>query len=239
METKLLLEAKLKFMNKISDKMDNTFSWEQFERLPIIGILRNLQKQQAEKFTSYFVKANLSNIEITMNSENAEEIIASLIKKYGNKLNIGAGTVCSLDDLEKAIKAGAQFIVTPIVNEEVIKTCVDNGIPIFVGAFTPTEIFKGWSLGASMVKIFPATQLGPRYLKDLKAPLDTVKFLPTGGINSDNFLTFFQAGADGVGIGGDLVNKPMIEKEEWSNIFLQLKSFVKRYNEFKKRKNEN
>jgi 2-dehydro-3-deoxyphosphogluconate aldolase / (4S)-4-hydroxy-2-oxoglutarate aldolase len=153
-----------------------------------------------------------------MNSAGATETIASLVKNYGDRLNIGAGTVCDLNDLDKALLAGAQFIVTPILDEEVIRACVAANIPVFPGAFTPTEILKAWKLGATMVKVFPASKLGPEFIKELLAPLNYLKLLPTGGINLQNFREYFNAGAQGVGIGSGLFPAELINNGRWEEL---------------------
>src|SRR5688500_6774262 len=110
--------------------MSNAFSWEAFNKIPLIGIMRNVPQKEVEVLTTYFSMSGLTTLEITMNSPEATETIAALIKSYDTKLNIGAGTVCSMEDLDKALSAGAQFIVTPIADETVVKTCVTNNIPV-------------------------------------------------------------------------------------------------------------
>jgi len=191
------------------------FSWELFEQMPVIGIMRNIPQQHIPTIADIFQRSGLTNLEITMNSESATETISSLVKLYKGSLNIGAGTVCTIDDLEKALKAGAQFIVTPIINKKVIKACVSQNVPIFPGAFTPTEIYKAWKLGASIVKVFPATAVGPGYIKEVLGPLNHIKLAPTGGINPDNFTDHFKAGAKAVGIGSHLFPKNILESEDW------------------------
>src|SRR5690606_18081736 len=104
-----------------------------------------------------------------------------------------------------ALDAGAQFVVTPITDEEVISACVERDIPIFPGAYTPTEIYKAWSLGASMVKVFPASKLGPDYIKEVLAPLQQIHLMPTGGVGLENMEAFYKAGAKGFGIGSQLI----------------------------------
>src|SRR5690606_37980760 len=195
--------------------MNQTFSQPLFEKVPIVGILRNYPDQHMQRLAESYAQAGLTTLEITMNTPGAAKTIASLVKKMGKQLNIGAGTVCSLKDLEQALDAGAQFVVTPITDDAVIEECVANKIPIFPGAFTPSEIYKAWSLGASMVKVFPASKLGPDYIKEVNAPLNQIKLMPTGGISLDNMKAFMKAGAQGFGIGSHLIPKDMVENEDW------------------------
>jgi len=175
--------------------MNKTFSFDLFNKMPVIGIMRNIPDEHIETIAGVYSQSGLTCLEITMNSPNAERNISLLADAYGNELNIGAGTVCSMNDLEKALTAKAQFIVTPVINEEVIKTCVAEKVPIFPGAYTPSEIYKAWSLGAAMIKLFPAGDLKPGYIKEILAPLSFVSLMPTGGVTLDNFTQYFQQGA--------------------------------------------
>jgi len=178
---------------------------------------------------SVYAEAGLSTIEITMNTEGAAEMIEFIASNFSGKLNIGAGTVCTQAELDSALNAGAQFIVTPVVNQKIIEGCVKAGIPIFPGAFTPTEIYNAWDMGAYMVKVFPATQMGPSYIKEVKAPLNKIKLVPTGGITLDNIEAFKNAGADGYGLGSSLFDKKLIEQENWSGLKIHLQKFAEKF----------
>ncbi len=206
------------------------FSWNGFSKVPIVGIIRNLSFDTIEKILPIYLSAGLTTIEITMNTQAAAEIIRFAADKYKGQLNVGAGTVCNTDDLDLAIKAGSQFIVTPILDPDVVQACVSKNIPVFPGAYTPTEIYQAWKLGASMVKVYPATSLGPEYIKDVKAPLNKIKLMPTGGINLDNIQTFIKAGADGLGIGSQLFDKTLIKDENWDGLELHFKQYVSKLN---------
>lgn len=205
---------------------DQEFSWTEFSRVPIIGIVRNLTFDEIAKILPVYLSAGLTTIEITMNTPFAEDIIRYAADKYRGRLNVGAGTVCSTGDLQQAIHAGSQFIVTPVLNADVIRACVKSKIPIFPGAYTPTEIYQAWELGASMVKVYPATSLGPDYIKDVKAPLNKIRLMPTGGINLGNMEAFVKAGSDGLGIGGQLFDKELIKNENWEGLRVHFKQYV-------------
>jgi 2-dehydro-3-deoxyphosphogluconate aldolase / (4S)-4-hydroxy-2-oxoglutarate aldolase len=202
------------------------FSWALFEKAPIVGIVRNLTLEELIQILPLYRDAGLTTIEITMNTPDAEKLIRYAIENEQQGLNIGAGTVCDKQDLKRALIAGAQFIVTPITDKKVIKACVKLGMPIFSGAFTPTEIYKAASHGASMVKIFPATTLGPDYIKDIKAPMNHLKLLPTGGVTLDNIPHFLKAGANGFGIGGQLFDKKFIENKDWQGLKAHFLTFA-------------
>ena len=195
------------------------FSWSNFYKTPVVGIVRGLEIDKIKSIALAYEKASFYTIEITMNTPEVAKIIRELRDDFP-QLNVGAGTVCNLKELEVAINAGAQFIVTPIIDAAVIEKCVASNIPVFPGAYTPTEIYKAWSLGASAVKVFPATQLGSQYMKDILAPLNDIKLVPTGGVSLNNISSFFNAGVVGVGMGSSLIDKRML----FNNDYIALKN---------------
>ncbi|MBU2904553.1 bifunctional 4-hydroxy-2-oxoglutarate aldolase/2-dehydro-3-deoxy-phosphogluconate aldolase [Arenibacter algicola] len=206
-----------------------SFSWELYNRAPIVGIVRGVSMDVMRDIAKAYLKAGLHTIEITMNTAGATEIISKLRSEF-NDLNVGAGTVCNMEDYDRAVAAGAQFIVTPIIDEAVIKGAVAQGIPIFPGGYSPTEIYRAWSLGASAVKIFPASQLGVQFIKDISAPLNEIKLLPTGGVSLENIKSFFEAGVVGVGMGSSLFDKKLIQERDFEGLsdhFSKVKAEVK------------
>jgi 2-dehydro-3-deoxyphosphogluconate aldolase/(4S)-4-hydroxy-2-oxoglutarate aldolase len=207
---------------------EHPFSRELFEKAPIVGIIRNVSPDDVKRILPIYREVGLTTVEITMNTAGATEMIRYVLENEGEGLNIGAGTVCTKDDLEDALEAGAQFIVTPIISKKVIKSCVKKGIPVFPGAFTPTEIYNAWTMGATMVKIYPATSLGPEYIKDLKAPMRELKLLPTGGVGLENMSAFLKAGANGLGIGGQLFDKQLIQDKNWAGLKQHFLQFVQK-----------
>ncbi len=212
---------------------DNTTFWSLFHQAPVVGILRGVPMDLVMKIAPVYLDAGFYTLEVTMNTPNAVEMISKLQKEFPG-LNIGAGTVCSLSDLEQALNAGAQFVVTPVVNEQVIKSAVNQQVPIFPGGFTPTEIYHAWELGASAVKVFPATPLGVPYIKDLLGPLDKIKLLPTGGVSGSNIRAFFEAGAVGVGMGSALIPKEMLQQNDFKALEKHLKAIKTEISDFLK-----
>ncbi|HMF70362.1 MAG TPA: bifunctional 4-hydroxy-2-oxoglutarate aldolase/2-dehydro-3-deoxy-phosphogluconate aldolase [Flavitalea sp.] len=194
------------------------FSWEAFNRVPVVGIIRNISGEDIERIAALYTEAGMTTIEITMNTPGALDMIHSLSSSIGDRLNVGAGTVCSMQELDLALNAGAAFIVTPVINEPVIKKCVENGITIFPGAYTPSEIYNAWSLGAELIKVFPAAKLGVEYIKEVLAPLNKIKLMPTGGVSLENCEAFFKAGAKAVGMGGNLFPKDLISSKNWEEL---------------------
>ena len=209
----------------------NNFNSKSFNKMPVIGILRNISLETIESIMPIYSAAGFKNVEVTMNTPDVANIISKLCKNYPN-LNIGAGTVCNKAELECALKAGASFIVTPIISKEVIQTCVKNNIPIFPGAYTPTEIYSANQLGATAVKVFPATQLGPNYIKDVLGPLDKSRLIPTGGVTKNNIKKFFESGAYAVGMGSSLFDKKLISAKKLEALkahFLEIAGLVTPY----------
>ena len=195
-----------------------------FKKMPLMGILRGYSIEDTLQILSCYRKAGLTTIEITMNTEAAESIINACIHQYKTQLNIGAGTVRTVVEAEKAIAAGAQFIVSPITDATIIRYCRDKNIPVFPGAFTPTEVFTAWELGATMVKVFPAQFLGPKYIKELLAPLDQVELMPTGGVNQENIADYIKVGAKAFGVGSMLFDKELIQKKDWVALEQQMRT---------------
>jgi 2-dehydro-3-deoxyphosphogluconate aldolase / (4S)-4-hydroxy-2-oxoglutarate aldolase len=202
------------------------FSWADFYSMPVVGIMRNISPDDAVHILPIYHTSGLTTIEITLNSLGWEESIQYALQHYEGKLNIGVGTVCTEEDLNKALKAGAQFIVTPVINFEVINVCKQAGVPIFVGAYTPTEIFNAWNAGADMVKVFPAISNGKEYISAIKGPLPQIKLLPTGGINLENCTEFLKVGVNGLGIGSELFNKAHIKSRKWTELSDHFALFV-------------
>lgn len=197
--------------------------------LPVIGIIRNKTPEEVRSILPLYAASGLTTVEITMNTPEAEEMIAAGLKAHTG-LSIGAGTVCNMTELARALEAGAQFIVTPNLDEDVVRSCVQRQVPVFPGVYTPTEIYKAWSLGATMVKMFPANALGTSYIKELKGPMGHIRLMATGGINLDNCVDFLQAGASAVGIGSQLFDHNMIANKDWEGLMDHFKRFVKKMN---------
>jgi len=176
------------------------------EQTRIIAIVRGVEEQHIERVAHALLEGGVRVMEITLNTDGAPAMIAALQQKLGDQMYIGAGTVLDLEDAKKALDAGASYIVTPNMEEDVIRYAAERGIPIYPGAMTPTEIVKAWKAGATAVKIFPGASLGLGYLKELQGPLNHIPMVAVGGVNEENIAQFLQAGCYAVGIGGSLVN---------------------------------
>ena len=204
--------------------MKNKFSWDLFHKTPIIVILRGYELSEVLKIAKVCQDSAYHTLEVTMNTPGVEEMISELSSRFPY-MNIGAGTVCDGQDLQRALNAGAQFIVSPITDKVVIESSVKQGVPIFPGAYSPTEIYNAWTWGAAAVKVFPSGLLGPEYIRQVLAPLDHIKLVPTGGITLKNIETYFSSGVIGVGMGGGIVSRSLVRAGEFEQIRAQLLKF--------------
>ena len=179
----------------------------------IVAILRGIQADDVLKIAGALCDGGVKIIEVTLNSPNALLVIEQLNSAYGNQLLIGAGTVLDVSNAKAAMAAGAKFLISPNVDIAVIKAAKNAGILSIPGAFTPTEIVTAHNNGADIVKVFPAPDAA--YIKNILAPLNHIKLMPTGGINLTNIKSFKDAGATAFGIGSWLVNNQSIIDETY------------------------
>ncbi len=202
---------------------------EKIKELPVIGILRGIEEAQVDPVVEIILMSGLKSVEITMNTADAGRLINKMVRKADKRLVIGAGTVLNMHDLNKALDAGAKFIVMPSIIEEVIEYCILNNVPVFPGALTPTEILKAWNMGAAMVKVFPATVFGPKYFKDIKAPLGNIELMAVGGVSPDNIGKFFEMGASGAAFGASIFRKEWLKNQEYDKIEKGIKAMIAGY----------
>jgi 2-dehydro-3-deoxyphosphogluconate aldolase/(4S)-4-hydroxy-2-oxoglutarate aldolase len=173
----------------------------------LIPVVRAESADQAMRAVEAIKAGGVDVLEVTMTVPGAISVIEQLAKAYGGYALIGAGTVLDPATARACIQAGAQFIVSPALNEDTIALCQDNDIAVFPGALTPTEVLRAWNAGADAVKVFPAGAVGgASYLKALKAPLPQIELVPTGGVSLKTAADFIKAGAMALGVGADLVD---------------------------------
>ena len=209
--------------------MGGMFNDTLFKKLPVVGILRFFKRAEVEKLVPAAVEGGLCNIEVTMNSAGAEDLIRLTADLVGGNGNVGAGTVTTVETLDRALKAGATFIITPAVIPDVIQACVQRKVPVMPGAMTPTEILSAWRMGATIVKVFPADQLGPGHIKAVKAPFPEIPLMPTGGVTVETLPAFKKAGADAFGVGGPLFDPKQVAAGNWGWFREQAARFAQAY----------
>ncbi len=191
----------------------------------IVAVIRLNKADHLEKIIEALTGGDVRALEITMTTPGAVEIIRNISKTLSDDFLIGAGTVLNLNDTEAVIDAGAQFVVSPVYNPAVVKLAHRFEKAVMPGAFSPTEILNAWNGGADIVKVFPATALGPKYFKDIHGPLPQVKLTPTGGVTLENAEEFIRCGAVCLGVGTALLDKEMIKNQDWQALAERARQF--------------
>ena len=194
----------------------------------LIPVIRVASASEAIDVADAIKEGGVSFIEITMSVQGAIDVIKELTAKYRDEIIMGAGTVLDAETGRAALLAGAQFIVSPTLNLDLIELAHRYSAVVIPGAMTPTEILTAWNAGADMVKVFPAGQLGgPGYIKALRGPLPQILLVPTGGVNLQNAGPFIQAGATALGVGSELVDKKALKEKRFSVITENARAFLK------------
>jgi 2-dehydro-3-deoxyphosphogluconate aldolase / (4S)-4-hydroxy-2-oxoglutarate aldolase len=183
---------------------------EQILAKKIIAVVRLEDYSRAVDVARALAAGGVTVLEFTLTGQGAIEAVTATRKALGDAVCVGVGTVLKAEDAAAAIDAGAQFEVTPAVRRQVIQTCVKRDTLILCGGQTPTELLEAYEAGAEMVKVFPARLGGPKFIKDVLAPLPFLKLVPTGGVSPENAREFLEAGAVAVGIGGNLVSNKWV-----------------------------
>jgi Entner-Doudoroff aldolase len=171
----------------------------------VITILRGDFRDTISRLADSLASAGISAIEATLNSTDPLRIIRGLVDQLGDRIAIGAGTVLTPDDVSRVADVGAQFIVSPNFNSAVVTQTKKLNLVSLPGCFTPTEVVAALDAGADAVKLFPATHLGPSYLRALRGPLDSVPLVPTGGVTPELAREYRAAGAWAIGVGSELI----------------------------------
>lgn len=176
----------------------------------VVGVIRTESSRELLQVAEAIREGGVRCIEIAMTTPGALRVIEEVAAELDDVL-VGAGTVLDPETARMAILAGAEFIVSPTLNFKVIALAKRYGKVVAPGTFSPTEILSAWEAGADIVKVFPATRLGPQYFRDIKAPLPQVRLMPTGGVDASNAADFIRAGADLICVGSALIDKKAIE----------------------------
>jgi 2-dehydro-3-deoxyphosphogluconate aldolase / (4S)-4-hydroxy-2-oxoglutarate aldolase len=184
----------------------------------VIAVVRMKNPDQLLNIINAIMIGGVTGIELTMTIPNAIQSIETAAKEFGNDILLGVGSVTNSTVATDAINAGAQFVVSPIYNPDVVSTVIEKNLVVIPGGFTPTEIQTAYEQGADFVKIFPADNLGMSFIKSIKAPLPHLKVIPTGGVTLENAIDWINHGASAVGIGSALVDNKAIESENYNQL---------------------
>jgi 2-dehydro-3-deoxyphosphogluconate aldolase/(4S)-4-hydroxy-2-oxoglutarate aldolase len=198
----------------------------QIEALGVVAVIRLKDPATLRAVVRAMAEGGVRALEITMTVPRAVELIRELAPTLPDGFLLGAGTVTDVATARAVIDAGASFVVGPVFRPDVIAACHERDVAAMPGCFSPTEILAAHECGADIVKVFPATALGPQFIKDVRAPLPQVKLMPTGGVTPDNAGEWIRAGAVAVGVGSALLDARAIEGSRWDVITETARRFV-------------
>jgi 2-dehydro-3-deoxyphosphogluconate aldolase/(4S)-4-hydroxy-2-oxoglutarate aldolase len=199
---------------------------ERIERSGVVAIVRLDDYTHAPEMAHALAEGGVEAVEFTYTNPAAGDAVRATKDALGDRMLVGAGTVLDPETARAAILLGADFIVTPTVQVDTIRLCTRYSVPTVIGAFTPTEILTAWEAGASIVKVFPASVGGARYLKDVRGPLPHVKLMPTGGVSLENAGDFIAAGAVGIAAGSNLVDRQTVDRQDWATLTERARELV-------------
>lgn len=205
--------------------VDNTQLRERLSASRIVAILRGTDVDATVAAARTLLDAGVLTLEIALTLRDAEEAIAQVVRDAPADALIGAGTVLDEADVERAVSAGAQFLVTPTLSASV-PYAVSQGIGVLPGVYTPTEIQRGHDLGSAAVKLFPASALGPGFVRAVRDPFPEARIIPVGGVSVENVGEYFAAGAFGIGVGGPLVGDAATPGGDLAALANRARSFV-------------
>ena len=206
--------------------MDKKLVLEKVQNLGVLAVIRGPSPELTVKMVEALVKGGVMGIEITYSTPNAEEVVRTLTDQFGQSIILGMGTLTKPEQALTAKAAGANFLVSPMSETELVKAMVATGLLTMAGALTPTEVFHAYSLGTDVVKIFPGSVGGPSYVKALKGPFPYIPMMPTGGVNAGNVADWFAAGVVAVGAGSELCPPQLAKEGKFDEISKKAAEFV-------------
>ncbi|MEW5981668.1 MAG: bifunctional 4-hydroxy-2-oxoglutarate aldolase/2-dehydro-3-deoxy-phosphogluconate aldolase [Acidobacteriota bacterium] len=198
----------------------------QIEATGVVAVIRLTDAKALRAVAEALLAGGVRALEVTMTVPRAVPLIEELVTTLPPDVLVGAGTVLDADTARQVILAGARFVVGPVFRHGLIETCHRYDIPAMPGCFSPTEILAAWDAGADIVKVFPATALGPGYFKDVRGPLPQVRLMPTGGVTRENAGEWIRAGAVAIGVGTALVDRKAVAEGRFDNITSLARHFV-------------
>ena len=206
--------------------MEKSAVIQKVKELGLLAVIRGPSQELTVQMVEALINGGVLGIEITYSTPNAEEVVRTLAKKYGDQILLGMGTLTKPEQAITAKAAGANFLVSPISDPDLVKAMVASGLVTMAGALTPTEVFQAYSLGTDVVKIFPGSLGGPSYIKALKGPFPNIPMMPTGGVNAGNVADWFAAGVVAVGAGSELCPPQLAKEGKFDEISKKAADFV-------------
>lgn len=193
----------------------------------LIAVIRGPAPDLTLKMVEALFAGGVKAIEITYTTPNAPQVVNALAQMFGEQIVLGMGTLTEPDQAQEALEAGARFLVSPICEAELGRAMVSTGLPVMLGALTPTEVYQAHCMGSDVVKIFPGSAVGPAYIKALKGPFPFIEMMPTGGVSAANVADWFTAGVFGVGAGSELCPTSWAKEGRFSDISQRATEFVR------------
>ncbi len=198
--------------------MDKQTVLDRIQELGVLAVIRGPSPELTLKMVGALAEGGITGIEITYTTPNAEEVVAALDAEYGDRILLGMGTLTQPEQAASAKAAGARFLVSPHTDDALAAAMVASGLPMMMGALTPSEVFRAYSLGSDVVKLFPGSAVGPGYVKALRGPYPHIPIMPTGGVSEDNLADWFKAGVFAVGAGSQLSPTQLAREGQFDEI---------------------
>lgn len=206
--------------------MNKEVTLQRIRELGLLAVLRGPSPELTLHMVEALVAGGVYGIEITYTTPNAPEVVRQLAERFGQTILLGMGTLTRPEQAAEATEAGAQFLVSPHTEPALARAMTATGLPVMMGAFTPSEVMAAYSLGSDVVKLFPGSLGGPDYMKALRGPYPDIPMMPTGGVEKENVADWFAAGAVAVGAGSSLCPKQWALDGRWEEITAVAQEFV-------------
>lgn len=207
--------------------MNKTEILARVKELGLLAVIRGPSPELTVKMVEALIAGGVLGIEITYSTPHAEDVVRTLSMQFGDKILLGMGTLTRPEQASTAKTAGANFLVSPICETDLVKSMVGSGLLTMAGALTPTEVFHAYGLGVDVIKIFPGSLGGPAYIKALRGPFPDIPMMPTGGVNAGNLTEWFSAGVVAVGAGSELCPPQLAKEGRFDEIAKRASDFVK------------
>lgn len=206
--------------------MDKKTILNKIQELGLLAVIRGPSPELTISMVEALVAGDVYGIEITYSTPNAPQVVETLAGKFGDRILLGMGTLTEVEHAEQAIGAGAKFLVSPHCEKTLAEAMVATGLPVMIGALTPSEVMQAYRFGSDVVKVFPGSLVGPGYIKALRGPYPYIPMMPTGGVSADNVAQWFAAGVFAVGAGSNLCPTAWAKEGRFEDISATARSFV-------------
>lgn len=218
----ILLDAK----ETQKSKMNKEETFDRLQRSGVVAVLRGPSPDMTLKMVEALVAGGVTGIEITFTTPDALDVVRRLDEAYGDEIFLGMGTLTKPRQAAEAMAAGARYLVSPMVDDDLVRAMAGTGLLVMAGALTPTEVMRAYTLGSDIVKVFPGSLVGPGYLKSLHGPFPDIPLMPTGGVSKENVADWFAAGAVAVGAGSSLCPKQLALAGRFAEITAIARAFL-------------